>query len=82
MQIIIVGCGAVGTTIIAQLSKEDHNITVIDMDGEELKEKLGAAALQGAAEDDEMTLNAEASDAEEHRKSVQKQAEKIAARSQ
>lgn len=33
MQIIIVGCGNVGTTIAQQLSKEGHNITVIDMDG-------------------------------------------------
>ena len=30
MQIIIVGCGNVGTTLVGQLSKEGHNITVID----------------------------------------------------
>ena len=33
MQIIIVGCGNVGATLTEQLSKEGHNITVIDMDG-------------------------------------------------
>ena len=32
MQIIIVGCGNVGSTLIEQLSKEGHNITVIDRD--------------------------------------------------
>lgn len=30
MQIIIVGCGNVGSTIVEKLSKEGHNITVID----------------------------------------------------
>lgn len=30
MQIIIVGCGNVGTTLTDQLSKEGHNITVVD----------------------------------------------------
>lgn len=37
MQIIIVGCGNVGTTIAQQLSKEGHNITVIDMDGHKVE---------------------------------------------
>lgn len=32
MQIIIVGCGNVGTTLAEQLTKEGHNITVIDKD--------------------------------------------------
>ncbi|MCI8483183.1 MAG: Trk system potassium transporter TrkA [Lachnospiraceae bacterium] len=32
MQIIIVGCGNVGTTLTEQLSKEGHNITVVDSD--------------------------------------------------
>lgn len=30
MQIIVVGCGKVGRSIVAQLSKEDNNVTVID----------------------------------------------------
>lgn len=33
MQIIIVGCGNVGATLTEQLSKEGHNIMVIDVDG-------------------------------------------------
>ena len=37
MDIIIVGCGNVGTTIAQQLSKEGHNITVIDMDGHKVE---------------------------------------------
>ncbi|MFG6384380.1 MAG: Trk system potassium transporter TrkA [Lachnospiraceae bacterium] len=32
MQIIIVGCGNVGTTLTEQLSEEGHNITVVDKD--------------------------------------------------
>lgn len=32
MQIIIVGCGKVGTTLTAQLCKENHDVTVIDTD--------------------------------------------------
>ena len=30
LSIIIVGCGKVGTTLIEQLSKEGHDITIID----------------------------------------------------
>ena len=47
MQIIIVGCGAVGTTIIDQLSKEDHNITVIDLDEEGLKDVVDTYDVMG-----------------------------------
>ena len=32
LNIIIVGCGKVGTTLIEQLSKEGHDITIIDKD--------------------------------------------------
>lgn len=34
MNIIIVGCGRVGSTIVEQLSKEDNNITIIDKEQE------------------------------------------------
>ncbi len=37
MQIIIVGCGKVGTALAAQLSQEDNNVTVIDKDGEVIR---------------------------------------------
>ena len=32
MRIIIVGCGKVGSTLVEQLTKEDHNVTIIDKD--------------------------------------------------
>ncbi len=41
MQIIIVGCGRVGRTIATQLSKENHNITIIDIDTEALQTVAG-----------------------------------------
>ncbi|MBQ9084344.1 MAG: Trk system potassium transporter TrkA [Clostridia bacterium] len=37
MNIIIVGCGQVGTTLASQLNAEGHNITVIDMSAEKVK---------------------------------------------
>lgn len=37
MQIIIVGCGNVGTTLTEQLSKEGHNITVIDTESHKVE---------------------------------------------
>lgn len=37
MQIIIVGCGKVGTALAAKLSVEDHNITVVDSDSSALQ---------------------------------------------
>ncbi len=37
MQIIIVGCGNVGSTLTEQLSKEGHNITVIDREASKVE---------------------------------------------
>ncbi|MDO4617198.1 MAG: Trk system potassium transporter TrkA [Lachnospiraceae bacterium] len=37
MQIIVVGCGKVGKEIVRQLAAEDHNVTVIDKNGELVK---------------------------------------------
>ena len=37
MQIIVVGCGNVGFTLTEQLSKEGHNLTVIDLKNDKLK---------------------------------------------
>ena len=34
LHIVIVGCGKVGRTLIEQLSKEGHDITIIDKDAE------------------------------------------------
>ena len=38
MRIIIVGCGKVGRTLIAVLSKEDHDIIIIDKNAAKIKE--------------------------------------------
>lgn len=37
MKIIIVGCGKVGTTLAEQLTRENHDITLIDIDGDALR---------------------------------------------
>ena len=37
MQIIIVGCGKVGYTLVEQLGGEDHNIVVIDESEEKVQ---------------------------------------------
>ena len=34
MQIIIVGCGKVGRALTAQLSREDNNVTVVDINAD------------------------------------------------
>ncbi|MDY5112579.1 Trk system potassium transporter TrkA [Bilifractor sp. HCP3S3_D3] len=38
MQIIVVGCGKVGRTLVAQLSKEGHNITVVDTNAQVVRD--------------------------------------------
>lgn len=38
MQIIVVGCGKVGSTLAAQLSEEDNNVTVIDTNPEVVRD--------------------------------------------
>ena len=37
MNIIIVGCGKVGYTLVEQLSNEDHNIIVVDKNAEKVQ---------------------------------------------
>ena len=37
LQIIIVGCGKVGRTLVEQLSREGHDITIIDRDAEKVQ---------------------------------------------
>ena len=32
MQIVIVGCGKVGTALAVKLSQEDNNVTIVDTD--------------------------------------------------
>ncbi len=38
LKIIIVGCGKIGTTLVDQLSKEGHDITLIDKDSKRIAE--------------------------------------------
>lgn len=50
MQIIIVGCGKVGYTLVEQLNSEDHNIVVIDTKEEKVREitdELDAMGIVG-----------------------------------
>ena len=47
MQIIIVGCGNVGTTLTEQLSSEEHNITVIDLEKNRLQNLINSYDAMG-----------------------------------
>ncbi len=46
-KIIIVGCGKVGVTLVDQLSKEGHDITVIDKDASIVNDVSGAYDVMG-----------------------------------
>ena len=46
MNIIIVGCGKVGTALTEQLLREDHNITVVDTDREALDSLVSSLDVQ------------------------------------
>ena len=37
LNIIIVGCGKVGTTLVEQLVKEGHDITIVDKDAKKIQ---------------------------------------------
>ena len=45
MQIIVVGCGNVGNTLIQQLSKEGHNITVIEENSSVVQSELSGSSF-------------------------------------
>ena len=50
MQIIIVGCGKVGYTLVEQLNGEDHNIVVVDIKEERVRsitDELDAMGVVG-----------------------------------
>ncbi len=49
MNIIVVGCGNVGYTLAEQLSKEGHEITLIDTEAERIKFVVDALDIQGVA---------------------------------
>lgn len=47
MKIIIVGCGKVGTTLAEQLNRENHDITLIDTNGEAIQNISDSADVMG-----------------------------------
>ncbi len=47
LQIIIVGCGKVGRTLVEQLSKEGHDITIIDKNAEKVQAISGLYDVMG-----------------------------------
>lgn len=47
LNIIIVGCGKVGTTLVESLSHEDHDITVIDADSAVVQKVAGTYDVMG-----------------------------------
>lgn len=49
LSIIIVGCGKVGTTLIEQLSKEGHDITIIDRNARKVQEVANYYDIMGLA---------------------------------
>ena len=49
LSIIIVGCGKVGTTLIEQLSKEGHDITIIDKNAMKVQEIASMYDIMGCA---------------------------------
>ncbi len=49
LNIIIVGCGKVGITLIEQLTKEGHDITLIDKDAQKIQEISNIYDIMGMA---------------------------------
>ncbi len=49
LNIIIVGCGKVGTTLIEQLGKEGHDITIIDNNAQKVQEIASMYDIMGLA---------------------------------
>lgn len=47
LRIIIVGCGKVGRTLVEQLSKEGHDITIVDRDAEKVQTISGLYDVMG-----------------------------------
>ncbi|MDO4343317.1 MAG: Trk system potassium transporter TrkA [Eubacteriales bacterium] len=47
MQIIIVGCGKVGSTLAEQLSREDNDITVLDTNGDRVEQLVNEFDIMG-----------------------------------
>ena len=50
MNIIIIGCGKVGSTLTEQLSSEEHNLVVIDTNPEKVQELSESYDVLGITE--------------------------------
>lgn len=67
MQIIIVGCGKVGYTLVEQLNNEDHNIVVIDTNEDKVRsitDELDAMGIVGNGASYQTLLEAGIKDAD------------------
>ncbi|HEY7905460.1 MAG TPA: Trk system potassium transporter TrkA [Wenzhouxiangella sp.] len=67
MQIIILGAGQVGTGMAHSLSREDNDITIVDTDGDrlrQLQEKLDIRTVQGHAAHPQTLIRAGIEDAD------------------
>lgn len=67
MRIIILGAGQVGTGMAHSLSREDNDITIVDTDGErlrQLQEKLDVRTVQGHAAHPQTLIRAGIEDAD------------------
>ena len=47
LNIIIVGCGKVGTTLVEQLVKEGHDITIVDKNAKKIQELSSLYDIMG-----------------------------------
>ena len=47
LTIIIVGCGKVGSTLVEQLIREEHDITIIDKNAERVQELANMYDIMG-----------------------------------
>lgn len=47
LNVIIIGCGKVGATLVEQLSREGHDITIIDQNPELVQELSGLYDIMG-----------------------------------
>ena len=47
MKIIIVGCGKVGATLVEQLSREGHDLTIIDKSPQRIQSITGLFDVMG-----------------------------------
>ena len=47
LQIIIVGCGKVGRTLVEQLIQEGHNIIIVDKDAKKVQDLAGTFDIMG-----------------------------------